>query len=40
MPSQSFAEVASPKAIELLQRIAKGKEAADRARAALAARGA
>ncbi len=35
----SFAEVASPKAIELLQRIAKGKEAPDRAKAALAARG-
>jgi hypothetical protein len=34
-----FADVASPKAIELLQRIAKGKEAADRAKAALAARG-
>jgi hypothetical protein len=34
-----FAEVASPKAIELLQRIAKGKEAPERAKAALAARG-
>jgi hypothetical protein len=34
-----FAEVASPKAIELLQRIAKAKEAPDRARAVLAARG-
>jgi hypothetical protein len=34
-----FAEVASPKAIELLQRVAKGKEAPDRARAVLAARG-
>jgi hypothetical protein len=35
----SFAEVASPKAIELLQRIAKGKEAPERAKAVLAARG-
>jgi hypothetical protein len=34
-----FANVASPKAIELLQRIAKGKEVADRAKAVLAARG-
>lgn len=34
-----FAEVASPRAVELLQRVAKGKEAADRARAVLAARG-
>jgi len=34
-----FAEVASPKAIELLQRLAKGKEVADRARAVLLARG-
>jgi hypothetical protein len=34
-----FAEVASPKAVELLQRIAKGKEAADRAKAVLQARG-
>lgn len=34
-----FAEVASPKAIELLQRIAKGKEVPDRAKAVLAARG-
>jgi hypothetical protein len=34
-----FAEVASPKAIELLQRVAKAKEAPDRARAVLAARG-
>jgi hypothetical protein len=34
-----FAEVASPKAIELLQRIAKGREAADRAKAVLTARG-
>jgi hypothetical protein len=36
---EGFAEVASPRAIELLQRIAKGKEAADRAKAVLAARG-
>src|SRR5262249_29507378 len=36
---EEFAEVASPKAIELLQRIAKGKEAPERARAVLAARG-
>jgi hypothetical protein len=35
-----FAEVASPKAVELLQRIARGKEAPDRAKAVLAARGA
>jgi hypothetical protein len=34
-----FAEVASPKAALLLERIAKGKEAPDRARAVLAARG-
>jgi hypothetical protein len=34
-----FAEVASPKAVDLLQRVAKGKEAADRARAVLATRG-
>jgi hypothetical protein len=34
-----FAEVASPKAVELLQRIAKGKEVPDRAKAVLAARG-
>jgi len=34
-----FAEVASPRAVDLLQRIAKGKEAPDRARAVLAARG-
>jgi len=34
-----FAEVASPKAIELLQRVAKGKEVPDRAKAVLAARG-
>jgi hypothetical protein len=34
-----FAEVASPRAVELLQRVAKGKEAPDRARAVLAARG-
>ncbi|HEX4416352.1 MAG TPA: hypothetical protein VH165_00575 [Kofleriaceae bacterium] len=35
----SFAEVASPRAVELLQRIAKGKEVAERAQAVLAARG-
>lgn len=35
-----FAEIASPKAIQLVQRIAAGKEAPDRARAVLAARGA
>jgi hypothetical protein len=35
----SFAEVASPRAVELLQRVAKGKEVPDRARAVLAARG-
>jgi hypothetical protein len=35
----SFADVASPKAIELLQRVAKGKEAAERARKVLADRG-
>jgi hypothetical protein len=35
-----FADVASPKAIELLQRVAKGKEAPERARVVLAARGA
>jgi len=35
-----FAEVASPRAIELLTRIAKGKEVPDRAKAVLAARGA
>ena len=34
-----FAGVASPKAVQLLQRIAAGKEAADRAKAILAARG-
>jgi hypothetical protein len=34
-----FAEVASPRAIELLQRIARGKEAPERAQAVLAARG-
>lgn len=34
-----FAEVASPAAVQLLQRIAAGKEAPDRARAVLAARG-
>jgi hypothetical protein len=34
-----FAEVASPAAIQLLQRIAAGKEAPDRAKAVLAARG-
>ena len=34
-----IAEIASPKAIELLQRVAKGKEAPDRARTLLAARG-
>jgi hypothetical protein len=34
-----FAEIASPKAVELLQRVAKGKEAPDRAKAVLAARG-
>jgi hypothetical protein len=34
-----FAEVASPKAVELLQRVAKGKEVPDRAKAVLAARG-
>jgi len=34
-----FAEVASPKAALLLERIAKGKEAPDRAKAVLAARG-
>jgi hypothetical protein len=36
----SFAEVASPRALQLLQRIAAGKEAPDRAKAVLAARGA
>jgi hypothetical protein len=35
-----FAEVASPKAVRLIQRIAAGKEAADRAKTILAARGA
>ncbi|HEU4728758.1 MAG TPA: hypothetical protein VFT22_12730 [Kofleriaceae bacterium] len=34
-----FAEVASPRAVELLQRVAKGKEVPERARAVLAARG-
>ncbi|HEY0192543.1 MAG TPA: hypothetical protein VGC42_15600 [Kofleriaceae bacterium] len=34
-----FADVASPQAVELLQRIARGKEAAERAQAVLAARG-
>jgi hypothetical protein len=34
-----FAEIASPKAIELLQRVAKGKETPERARKALAERG-
>jgi hypothetical protein len=34
-----FAEIASPRAVELLQRVAKGKEAPDRAKAVLAARG-
>lgn len=34
-----FAEVASPAAVQLLQRIAAGKEAPDRAKAVLAARG-
>jgi hypothetical protein len=34
-----FGEVASPRAIELLQRVAKGKEAPERARAVLTARG-
>lgn len=34
-----FAEVASPKATALLERIARGKEAPDRAKAVLAARG-
>jgi hypothetical protein len=34
-----FAEIASPKAVQLLQRIAAGKEAPERARAMLAARG-
>ena len=34
-----FAEVASPKAIQLLQRIASGREAAERAKTILAARG-
>jgi len=36
---EGFAEVASPRAVQLLQKIAAGKEAPDRARAALAARG-
>jgi hypothetical protein len=36
----NFAEVASPKAVELLKKIAKGKEAAERAQAILAERGA
>jgi hypothetical protein len=36
--TDGFAEVASAKAVELLQRIAKGREAPDRARAVLAAR--
>ncbi|HMG56227.1 MAG TPA: hypothetical protein VK601_22160 [Kofleriaceae bacterium] len=35
-----FVDVASPKAIQLIQRIAAGREAADRAKAVLAARGA
>jgi hypothetical protein len=35
----NFAEVASPKAVELLKRIAKGKEVPERAQAVLAARG-
>jgi hypothetical protein len=34
-----FADLASAKAVELIQRIAKGKEAAERAQAVLAARG-
>jgi hypothetical protein len=34
-----FGEVTSPRAVQLLQRIAAGKEAADRARAILTARG-
>ncbi|HEX7839285.1 MAG TPA: hypothetical protein VF469_17525, partial [Kofleriaceae bacterium] len=34
-----FADVASPRAVQLLQRIAAGKEAPDRAKAVLAARG-
>lgn len=34
-----FAELASPRAVELLQRIARGKEAPERAQAVLAARG-
>jgi hypothetical protein len=34
-----FAEVASPRAIKLIERIAAGKEAAERAKAVLAARG-
>lgn len=34
-----FADVASPKVVQLLQRIAAGKEAPDRAKALLAARG-
>ena len=34
-----FADVASDKAVELIQRIAKGREAAERAQAVLAARG-
>lgn len=37
--ADNLAEVASPTAIALLQRIAKGKEAAERAQAVLAARG-
>jgi len=34
-----FADVASPRAVQLIQRIAAGREAADRAKAVLAARG-
>lgn len=37
--ADNLAEVASPNAVALLQRIAKGKEAAERAQAVLAARG-
>jgi hypothetical protein len=36
---EGFADVASPRAVQLLQKIASGKEAPDRARAVLAARG-
>ena len=36
---EGFAEIASPRAVELVQRIARGKEVPERAQAVLAARG-